>query len=56
MRETMYFFGILFKMNLNYVKERIDCLKKFFSIPSADRQCSQMRYGYKGVQECGIFD
>ena len=44
MRETMYYFGILFKINFKYVKKRINFLKEFLNIPSADILCSRMRY------------
>ena len=43
MRETMYYFGILFKINLKYIKKRTDFLMEFLSIPSADKLCGQMR-------------
>jgi len=43
MRETMYYFGFLFKINLKYIKKRTDFLKEFLKIPSADTLCSQMR-------------
>jgi len=44
MRETMYYFGILFKINFKYVKKRINFLKDFLNIPSADMLCGHMRY------------
>jgi len=43
MRETMYYFGILFKMNLKHVNKRTDFLKGFLSISSADTLCGKLR-------------
>ncbi|XP_065915505.1 ABC transporter G family member 20-like isoform X2 [Dysidea avara] len=47
MKEMMYYFGILFKINLKYVKKRREFLKEFLSIPSADTLCSQLSGGQK---------
>ncbi|XP_065915503.1 ABC transporter G family member 20-like [Dysidea avara] len=54
MRETMYYFGILFKINLKYIKKRTDFLMEFLSIPSADKLCGQMSGGQKRRVSLGI--
>ncbi|XP_065887955.1 ABC transporter G family member 20-like [Dysidea avara] len=47
MREMMYYFGILFSMELQHIKERTDLLKEFLDLPSADALCGKLSGGQK---------
>ena len=46
MLELMYYFGLLYGMNLSYTKKRAEFLKEFLNIPSIHKRCSLMRYMY----------
>ena len=44
MLEMMYYFGLLYRMNMHYTKKRAEFLKEFLTIPSVNRKCSLMRF------------
>ena len=43
MLEMMYYFGLLYRMSMQYTKKRAEFLKEFLNIPSITRKCSLMR-------------
>lgn len=47
MLETMYYFGILFRMNLRYTKKRTEFLQEFLNLPSIHKRCGLMSGGQK---------
>ena len=44
MLELMYYFGILYGMNLKYTRRRTDFLKEFLNLPTIHRICGHLRY------------
>ena len=44
MLELMYYFGIVYHMNMSYVKKRTEFLKEFLNLPTIHRRCGVMRY------------
>ena len=44
MLEMMYYFGLLYHMNMRYTKKRAEFLKEFLNIPSINRKCNLMRF------------
>ncbi|XP_065916659.1 ABC transporter G family member 20-like [Dysidea avara] len=47
MLELMYYFGILYRMNLKYIRRRTEFLKNFLNLPSIHRRCKILSGGQK---------
>ena len=43
MREMMYYFGILFQMSMQDIRERTKLLKEFLELSTADALCKTLR-------------
>ena len=43
MKEIMYYFGLLFGMNMKSVKQRSEFLKHFLNLPATDQLCGTLR-------------
>ena len=43
MKETMYYFGLLYGLKLKFVKERSEFLKQFLDLPTIDQLCGTLR-------------
>ena len=46
MLELMYYFGILYRMNMKYTRKRTEFLKEFLNLPTIHRKCGVMRYSF----------
>ena len=44
MMELMYYFAILYGMNLHHTRRRVEFLKDFLSLPSVHRRCGHLRF------------
>ena len=42
-KETMYYFGIIFEMKFRYIQQRTDFLKEFLDLPSLSQLCGTLR-------------
>lgn len=42
-KETMYYFGIIFEMNFKYIRQRAEFLKGFLDLPSLSQLCGTLR-------------
>ncbi|XP_065910828.1 ABC transporter G family member 20-like [Dysidea avara] len=47
MLELMYYFGILYRMNMKYTRKRTEFLKEFLNLPTIHRRCGIMSGGQK---------
>ncbi|XP_065917161.1 ABC transporter G family member 20-like [Dysidea avara] len=47
MLELMYYFGILYRMNMKYTRKRTEFLKDFLNLPSMHRRCKILSGGQK---------
>ena len=52
MLELMYYFGILYRMNIRYTRKRTEVLKEFLNLPTIHRRCGTLRYFCTGVHAC----
>ena len=43
-KETMYYFGLLFEMNLKFIKQRLEFLKEFLNLPDTNQLCQTLRF------------
>lgn len=46
-KETMYYFGIIFEMNFKYIRQRAEFLKGFLDLPSLSQLCGTLSGGQK---------
>ena len=42
-KETMYYFGIIFEMKFKYIGQRAEFLKEFLDLPSLSQLCGTLR-------------
>ena len=42
----MYYFGLLFEMNLKLIKLRLEFLKEFLNLPNTNQLCETLRFVY----------
>jgi len=42
--ETMYFFGIMFRMGFNQIRQRAEFLSKLLELPPLRKRIREMRY------------
>ena len=42
-KETMYYFGILFEMKFSCIRQRVEFLKQFLDLPPVNQLCGALR-------------
>ena len=43
-KETMYYFGLLYEMNLKLIKKRLEFLEHFLNLPTASQLSDTLRF------------